>query len=132
MVLSITRAAGSCRKLRQFPPAAHSSSLASARSFNGEVWCLSLWERESCEKSLVEQPGSSRKYKSWGRGRGGGGIKVLGRARESKTQRSMCTPAHIPHRIGRPDGILPQCVRERGIDSNQKWDVRPGEELQGI
>lgn len=46
--------------------------------------------------------------------------------------REACLLAHIPHRIERPHGILPQCVSERGIDSNQEWEVRPGEELQGI
>lgn len=47
-----------------------------------------------------------------------------------RSTRSM--PAHIPHQIERPHGILLQRVREKGIDSNQKWEVREREEPQGI
>lgn len=129
MVLSITRAAGSCGNFPQLHTPAAWLPHGVLTEKCGACHC---GKGRAVKNHLWSSLGVPVNTNLGGGGSGGGGIKVLGRARESKTQRSVCTPAHIPHRIGRPHGILPQCVRERGIDSNQKWDVRPGEELQGI
>lgn len=88
-----------CRKLWQFPPVAHSSSLASARSFNREVWCLSLWERESRRKITCVQSGSSRKYKSWGAGEQGGVLKCW-KGPEKVKPREVCEACLLIFHIG--------------------------------
>lgn len=128
MVLSITRAAGSCGNFPQLHTPAAWLPHGVLTEKCGACHC---GKGRDAEKSLAEQPGSSRKYKSFGRGRVFKGWEGPEKVKPREV-REACLLARIPHRIERPHGILPQCVSERGIDSNQEWEVRPGEELQGI
>lgn len=93
--------------------------------FYREVWCLSLWERESRRKITCKQSGSSRKYKSWGAGEQGGVLKCW-KWPEKVNPREVCEACLLIFHIGSegPTGFSHSALgREESIVIRSgKWD----------